>query len=447
MSGIVGITKPNAQSEVEKMLYQISFRGKEGNKIFSTNNSTLGITYNKYLSLKINEMIEQKSVIDFKNSFSFSKAIENKNGLELTRDNLGISPLYYGKTNDGNFCFASEVKALLPITKDINEFKPGYKYSNGTFEKYYEVKQKSFINDSVENISNYLLQLLEKSIESCIHSDIYGSWLSGGLDSSSIAALSKPYLKKLYTFSGGLKDSPDVEYAREVANFIKSEHHEIIIDINDIIKILPEVIYHLESFDHLLVRSTVMNFLVAKEASNYVEDVFSGEGGDELFAGYEHFKNLDETQLIIELINSINSLHNTALQRVDRSSSAFGTTAYVCFLHPEVVDYALQIPLQYKIHNGIEKWILRESVKDFLPQKIIERKKSKFWEGAGVKELISDFANKNINDYDFKNERTLQNGWELNNKEELFYYRIFNEYFGSCNNYNWMGRTKVSRDE
>lgn len=442
MAGIAGITKPNAQNKVKKMLSQISFRGKEGNKIFSTNNSTFGITYNKYLSPKITEMIEQKSVIDFKNSFSFSKVIENKNGIELTRDNLGISPLYYGKTNDGDFCFASEVKALLQITNDVNEFKPGYKYSNGTFEKYYEVEQKNFINVPVENISNNLLQLLKKSIQSCIHSDIYGSWLSGGLDSSCIAALSKPYLKKLYTFSAGLKNSSDIEYAREVANYIQSEHHEMIITIDDIIKILPEVIYHLESFDYLLVRSSVMNFLVAKEASNYVEDVFSGEGGDELFAGYEHFKNLNETQLKIELINSINSLHNTALQRVDRSSSAFGTTAHVCFLHPELVDYVLQIPLQYKIHNGIEKWILRETVKDFLPEKIITRKKSKFWEGAGVEELISDYAKKIISDYDFNKEKILENGWELNNKEELFYYKIFKEYFGSCNNFDWMGRTK-----
>ncbi|GAB6282452.1 MAG: hypothetical protein STSR0008_11980 [Ignavibacterium sp.] len=442
MAGFTGITKPNAQNEVKKMLTQISYRGKEGNKIFSTNNTTLGITYNKYLSPNINEMIEQKSVIDFKNLFSFSKAIENKNSIEFTRDNLGISPLYYGKTNDGALCFASEVKALLKITNDINEFKPGYKYSNGIFEKYYEVEGKNFINDSVENISNHLLQLLKKSIQSCIHSDIYGSWLSGGLDSSCIAALAKPYLKKLYTFSAGLKDSPDIGYAREVANFIKSEHHEIIITIDDIIKILPEVIYHLESFDYLLVRSSVMNFIVAKEASNYVDDVFSGEGGDELFAGYEHFKILNENQLKVALINSINSLHNTALQRVDRSSSTFGTTAHVCFLHPAVVDYVLQIPLQYKIHNGIEKWILRETVKDFLPEGIIKRKKSKFWEGAGVQELISDYANQKINDYDFNNEKILENGWELNNKEELFFYRIFKEYFGNCNNYDWMGRTR-----
>jgi asparagine synthase (glutamine-hydrolysing) len=206
--------------------------------------------------------------------------------------------------------------------------------------------------------------------------------------------------------------------------------------------VLPEVIYHLESFDTLWVRSSIMNYLVAKLASGYVPAVFSGEGGDELFAGYAYLKTLPTEKLADELLDITSRLHNTALQRVDRCSAAHGTVAHVVFLDPDVVSFALEIPVGYKLHEGVEKWILRRALEGLLPEPVLNRPKAKFWEGAGVMEILAEYAEKHISTKDFKLERKISDRTILNSKEELMYYRIFREHFGKFEDLSWMGRTK-----
>jgi len=241
-----------------------------------------------------------------------------------------------------------------------------------------------------------------------------------------------------------LKGAPDLEFAAEVARFIKSDHHEVIVTAEDLYSSLPEVIYHLESFDALQVRSSIINYFVAKRAADYVSDVFSGEGGDELFAGYEYLKVIPQELLSDELINITKNLHNTALQRVDRSASAHGITAHTVFTNPEVVKFAFTIPVELKIYNNVEKWILREVMKNSLPDQILKRPRIKFWEGAGVNDLISGYADKHITDNDFRQERRLYNNWLINTKEELYFYKIFKDHFGPDLRLSWMGRTKGS---
>jgi len=170
--------------------------------------------------------------------------------------------------------------------------------------------------------------------------------------------------------------------------------------------------------------------------------VFSGEGGDELFAGYEYLKSLDPVALPGELLDITGRLHNTALQRVDRCSAAHGVVAHVSFLDPEVVDYALRIPAHLKLHDGVEKWILRRAMAGALPDEVLNRRKAKFWEGAGVGELLARYADEHISDDEFARQSTFSNGWSLNTKEEMMYYRIFQEHFGALPNLAWVGRTK-----
>lgn len=440
MAGIIGISGVNKCDIANDMLSKISHRGKTHNILMLKNHYTIGVACNSLDTISN----------DLKNSnaFSFSKqedsttvSIQN-NSIVLKRDKYGVEPIYYTFLDETNIAFASEVKALLEFGTVIKELEPGFVLKNRELNQYYELQKKKPLKLDRREISQILRETLTLAIKNRLSNKKIGAWLSGGLDSSAISALLKPNLEKLHTFAVGFMGAEDLKYARLVADHIKANHHERIISFADIMNILPNVIYHLESFDALLVRSSIMNYLVAQIASEYVEEVFSGEGGDELFAGYHYIKSLHESQIEDELIDITKRLHNTALQRVDRCSSAFGTVAHVPFLDSEVVDLAFRIPTEYKLHNKTEKWILRLALVDELPTDVLMRAKSKFWEGSGIKEHLHAYAEGLISDVDFNNNKFLKNGWELNSKEELMYYRIFKDAFGDLDNLDWMGRSK-----
>ena len=443
MSGIAGVNQPEKEHTVKKMLKKISHRGDAGWKVKKIENATLGIVYTESQKKSLSRLMQKNEASDSNGSGHLALAKVKENSIILKRDPLGIAPLYYGKDGEGTLCFASEVKALIDFCSDVKLVPPGCKLDGEQVTSYYELEKKEPLKIEPEIIAKHLKHLIKSAIErKTDQAADRGCWLSGGLDSSVIASLISANGHKLHTFAGGLEGSPDLEFALAVAQFIDSEHHEVVLHFNNFLSVLPEVIYHLESFDALLVRSSIVNYIVAQKASEYVSEVLSGEGGDELFAGYHYLKRLAPEELEDELIDATKRLHNTALQRVDRSASAHGTVAHVCFLDPEVVDYALRIPAEYKIRDNVEKWILRVAFDGMLPEQVLNRKKSKFWEGAGVGELISDYADSMITDHDFRRERILKNGWIINSKEELFYYRIFREQFGELENLSWMGRTK-----
>jgi len=443
VSGIAGVNQPGKEHAVKKMLGKISHRGNAGWKVKKIETATLGIVYSESQKKSLPRLMQKNEASDGDGPGHLALAKAKENGIILKRDPLGIAPLYYGKDGEGTLCFASEVKALIDFCSDVKLVPPGCKSDGEQVTSYCELEKKEPLKIEPGIIAKHLRHLIKSAIERKTDQVAeLGCWLSGGLDSSVIAALSSANEHKLYTFAVGLEGSPDLEFAQVVAQFIDSEHHEVVVHFNNFLSVLPEVIFHLESFDALLVRSSIVNYIVAQKASEYVNEVLSGEGGDELFAGYHYLKRVPPEEIQDELIDITKRLHNTALQRVDRSASAHGTVAHVCFLDHEVVDYAFRIPAEYKIRDNVEKWILRVAFDDMLPEQVLNRKKSKFWEGAGVGELMSDYADSTITDDDFRRERILRNGWIINSKEELFYYRIFREQFGQLENLPWMGRTK-----
>lgn len=443
MAAIAGICLPEQNDLVKGMLEKLSHRGGENIEIKDVNGVTIGTNFTKIQSDSL-DVNKNRTVVrdDAEAGHQAQVRVEN-GGVYLKRDPLGVAPLYYGYNAQNALCFASEVKALLGICSDIKQVKPGTEFNGEKTKEYFSLNKKEPLANNPESIAKELKQLLENSVKKRVDmGGKVGSWLSGGLDSSTMAALAKKYVDNLHTFAAGTEGAPDIEFARIVADYIGSNHHEVILDFDSLLELLPEVIYHLESFDALLVRSSVMNFAVAKKAGEYSDAVFSGEGGDELFAGYSYLKGLNQDELADELVDITGRLHNTALQRVDRSASAHGTVAHVGFLDPEVVDYAMQIPVEYKMYGDVEKWILRRSMDGELPESVLERDKAKFWQGAGVVNKIAEYADMNVTDKDFEQERQLQNGWVLNSKEELLYYRYFKEHFGDLEDLSWMGRSK-----
>jgi asparagine synthase (glutamine-hydrolysing) len=443
MAGICGIAREGKKDEINQMLDNLEHRGGSGRKVIEANGATLGIVYPE----------AQKDLINWQNlqcledsigDLQFARAYITNNSLTLERDPLGVSPLYFGHDIKGTLYFASEVKALVNFTSYINQVPPGHRYDGTRASRYYELKKQPTSQESADHIAKKLFKYLDNAVVKFIKLDHEptGCWLSGGLDSSVIAVLANSHLDKLYTFSVGLHESPDILAAREVADYLQTEHIEHLVTFNELLEILPQAVYHLESFDALLVRSSIMNFIVGKKAAKYVNSVFSGEGADELFAGYAYLKSHESTSLTDELIDITNRLHDTALQRVDRSATAHGIVAYVPFLDSDVVNFAFCIPEQYKIRDNIEKWILRKAMENVLPNSIINRTKAKFWKGAGVEERIAQYVEDQISDQEFAKERKLMNGWRLNTKEELFYYRLFREKFGKQKDLDWIGRTK-----
>lgn len=442
MSGIVGLEAINNKELVTRMLSAISHRGMAWQEIQENGIGTIGFNGFRNQSDALTEFQRSGLAKDGCVPGRFAQALMDSNRIKIKRDALGAAPMYYGWTPDNIFCFASEAKAMIVATKEFYELPPGQSFDGKKFEPYFKLGNLESTNDSIDVITKKLRRKLEESIEKSIGDGNVGSWLSGGLDSSIMAALARKRVHKLHTFAAGLQGAPDLHFARLMANHIDSDHHEIIVSIDTILSVLPEVIYALESFDALLVRSSILNYIVARYAAKYVPAVFSGEGGDELFAGYAYLKGMDASNLDHELVDIIGRLHNTALQRVDRCASAHGTLPHVGFLDPDVVDYALRIPTDFKLHEGIEKWILRQSVADLLPAEILNRTKAKFWEGGGFNEVLSGYAENQIGNEEFESERALSNGWILNTKEELMYYRIFKTYFSDLKNLDWMGRTK-----
>ena len=376
----------------------------------------------------------------------FALVIFDKNRMILARDRLGIRPLYYGFRN-GDLCFASEIKALVEIVDEVHEFPPGYFLDSEkglfSYQPYLpEDVQPDGALDSAKQLADHLVAAVERAIPEGAQ---VGVWLSGGVDSSIVAALARNYVERLYTFSAGVEDGPDLSYALQVAQHIGSEHHEKIYSFDEMLSVLDKVIYHLETFDAPLVRSAVANFMVSELASDHVPFVLSGEGGDELFAGYSYQKEHEsEVELLLSVQNAIGALHNTALQRVDRSAAAHSTAVAVPFLDPAVVRYALAVPVRWKIRgpDSIEKWPLRKSLEETLPEDIIWREKAKFWEGAGSANFLVVHAQEVISDEEFEKERDLSKDFQIRSKEELLYYRIFKRFFADKVPLVEIGRTQ-----
>lgn len=361
----------------------------------------------------------------------FAFAIHGEEGLFMARDPFGIVPLYYIRDEE-RMVFASEMKALTSFGQGFKEFPIGSYYEEGKgFSRYYRFSESndriSQFEEAIKGINHHLELAVEKRIET---KRPFGVYLSGGLDSSIIAAITADKIKGIDSFAVGMEGSEDLKHARICADYLGTNHHEYIYDIEEMMKVLPEVIYHLESYDAPLVRSSVANFILARLAGEKAEVVFSGEGADELFCGYKQFKKMSESEAYDEMVHMLDSLHNTGLQRGDRMSNTQGISARVPFLDKDFVEYAMSIPISMKIGpKGQEKWILRKAYEKMLPAEIVYRKKDKFSVGAGSSEKLAEVAEKIISDEEFAKHSTSDAGRPLRSKEELMYYKIFRDFY------------------
>jgi len=325
----------------------------------------------------------------------FALAIASQDELFLARDPIGIKPLYVAIDRD-SIVFASEIKALLSHAGSLTEFPPGAWFRTDVgLRRYYRLPEPAPVDLPCEDLQEHLDAALHDAIEKRLMSDVpLGTFLSGGLDSSIITALVRERVSHLHTVAVGLQGTSDLKAARTVARHLRTIHHEYVFTAAEVIEALPTIIFHLESFDVDLVRSAVPCYFASRLAAQHMKVVLTGEGADELFAGYRYQRYLHDDALRDELVRSVAALHNMNLQRVDRMTMAHSIEGRVPFLDVKVVELALRIPSALKLRGSppVEKWILRKTFEDKLPADIVWREKTQFDEGSGTADLLPELA-------------------------------------------------------
>ena len=401
----------------------------------------------------------EKKGVEFLNDlngiFAFALYDSSKDKYFIARDHMGIIPLYMGWDNDDIFYVSSELKSLEGVCNKIELFPPGHYIESDSLDlkKWYNPKWISYENVADSNTSiKAIHDSLSAAVKRQLMSDVpYGVLLSGGLDSSITSALAKKFSSKrvesddkqdawwpqLHSFSVGLKDAPDLKAAKIVADHIGTIHHEINFTVQEGIDAIRDVVYHLETYDITTIRASTPMYLLARAIKSLgIKMVLSGEGADELFGGYLYFhKAPNAKEFHEETVRKLDKLHMYDCLRANKSLAAWGIEGRVPFLDKEFIDVAMNInPKDKMIKNGrIEKWVLREAFKDYLPESVLWRQKEQFSDGVGYSwiDSLKDLVSKEVNDDDMKN---ASNTFPLNtpqNKEEYYYRSIFTEHFSS----------------
>ena len=387
--------------------------------------------------------------------FAFALYDIRNNEYLIARDHIGIIPLYMGWDEKGTFYIASELKALEGYCNNIKIFPPGHYYfsKEGQLNQWYDRKWDHItLIDDEKEIAEKLRASLEKAVHQQLMTDVpYGVLLSGGLDSSIIAAIVKEYSNKrietndsseawwprLHSFSIGLEGSPDLNAAKIVAKHIDSVHHEIIFTIQEGIDAINDVIYSLETYDVTTVRASTPMYLMARVIKSMgIKMVLSGEGADEIFGGYLYFhKAPNASEFHNETIRKIKNLHLYDCLRANKSMAAWGVEARVPFLDKDFIDDAMAINPNNKMvdDNNMEKSILRKAFQGYLPHEILYRQKEQFSDGVGYDwiDTLKVLVEKNVTDSQFENAK---NKFPINtpmNKEEYYYRTIFTSFFPS----------------
>ena len=453
--------------------------------------------YKKYrASGDFTAMIEELSGI-----FAFALYDSEHDVYLIARDEIGVIPLYQGWDKNGRYYVASELKALEGDCVTIEEFPNGsYLYSGGEslplaaaagassatpsagsnaarnacsapktirwykrdWESYENVKSApKATDDKGEIINPAVIEKVRNGLESAVKAQLmsdvpYGVLLSGGLDSSIIAAVTQKYSKKrvesdskeaawwpqLHSFAVGLEGSPDLVAAKKAADYIGTVHHEVHFTIQEALDALPDVIYHIETYDITTVRASTPMYLLARVIKSMgIKMVLSGEGSDELFGGYLYFHKAPNAQEFHEeLVRKMSKLHLYDCLRANKSLMAWGVEGRVPFLDKDFIDIAMELnpsdKMNIKLPDGkqrMEKWILRKAFEDLLPESIAWRQKEQFSDGVGYNwiDTLKKITEEKVSDQEFARR---ENRFPVNppkTKEEYYYREIYSRLFPS----------------
>ena len=326
----------------------------------------------------------------FRGDFAF--VITDGERMWAARDRVGVRPLFYCRYS-GKIAFGSEVKALTHIGEKVEIFPPGHFYDSKLDQfvcwlpNYWD---RPRMDDDAVFVKEQIRDLLTEAVQLRVgnSSRPVGFFLSGGLDSSIIAALGKQILGKIRTFAIGLPGSPDLLAAARMAEFLGSEHTEVHFSIDEGLAAISDVIWHLESYDTTTVRASIPMDLLSKyiKENTDIRVVLSGEGSDELFGGYLYFHGAPTvSEFLAETGRLVRDVHLFDVLRADRTTSAHGLELRVPFFDRDVIDYVMDgfDPDLKRPRGKWEKYILREAFEDLLPHEICWRQKNGMSDAVG----------------------------------------------------------------
>ncbi|CAD8143440.1 unnamed protein product [Paramecium pentaurelia] len=382
----------------------------------------------------------------------------NKKSFQAGRDHIGIVPLYYGFNEDRSLFLSSELKGIHDQVIEVKQFPPGH-YIDETYEikRWYNPIWHNFNHIPTGEIN--FQELRDKFIEVVrreIQGDApFGLFISGGVDSSIVAGivaklikkgeidLNKRGMRKVHSFCIGLEGSPDLHFAKMVADFHGFEHHSFTYTVDEGLDYIPEVIYHTETFNNTTIRaSTPMYMMCRRIKALGIKICLTGEGSDELFGGYLYFhKAPNRVEFHQELIRKLHDLHKYDLLRANKACLAWGIETRPPFMNKQWVEYVMQIDPKYKMINAfepqMEKYILRKAFEDlehpYVPQEILWRQKEQFSDGVGYswRDGIIKRANYLISDQEFSQASIKYPISTPRNKEQFWFRQIYSSYFPS----------------
>ncbi|SDA57513.1 asparagine synthase (glutamine-hydrolysing) [Butyrivibrio sp. INlla18] len=356
------------------------------------------------------------------------------------RDPIGIRPLYYGYDSEGYVVFASEPKNLVEVTDKIMPFPPGHYYEDGEFVCYKDMTEVKEVSvDDLETITDKIHDKLLNGIKKRLDADApVGFLLSGGLDSSLVCGVAASLSDKpLETFAIGMDiDAIDLKYAREVAEYIHSNHHEVIITKDDVINAIEPVIHALGTYDITTIRASIGMYLLCKwiHENTDIKVVLTGEISDELF-GYKYTDFAPSAQAFQEEAEKrIREIHMYDVLRADRCISVNSLEARVPFGDLDFVNYVMSIDPEKKLNTyGIGKFLLRKAFEkdQFIPHSILMREKAAFSDAVGhsLRDDLMDYADAKYTYAEYETLRKKYTHAKPFTKESLLYRETFEKYY------------------
>ena len=408
----------------------------------------------------------EKTIESLDGVFAFVLFDKSKNMIFAGRDPIGVRSFYIG-TSEKALVMASECKNLDKLCDSVVQFKPGTficvkeselpkNIEDIRFNTYYNMVYK-LVNTNEEDIMKHIREKMDKSITKRLLSDRpIGCLLSGGLDSSLITALVvKKFKKPIKTFSVGLEGAVDLQYARKVANFLGTEHHELIISVEDMFNAIPEIVKEIETYDITTIRASTPMYLLSKyiKETTDITVLFSGEGSDEASGSYLYFHNApSENEFQEEILRLMKDLSYFDVLRCDKSTAGTGLEVRVPFLDKDFLEYYLAIAPKFKLprNYSMEKYLLRKAYDktNLLPPEVLWRTKEGMSDGVSSQkkawyEIIQDKIDLLITDKEFTANKDKYTHNPPQIKEAYYYRKIFEETFNNRSSilpYYWLPR-------